>query len=58
MVRRTLAKNINLGAISKMQISARLTDPENKLMITKRGMGLEGLNWEFEINRDILLCMK
>lgn len=58
MVRRTLAKNINLGAISKMQISARLTDPKNKLMITKRGKGWEELNWEFEINRDTLLCIK
>ena len=41
-----------------MQISARLADPENKLMITKRGMGWEGLNWEFEINRDTLLRIK
>ena len=35
----------------------RLTDLENKLMVTKRESG-EGINWEFGINRYTLLYVK
>ena len=34
-----------------LQNRKRLTDTENKLMVTKRERGRGGINWEFGINR-------
>lgn len=46
-----MVANELLGSFSQMGIMKMFEDIENKLIITRRGKGWEGMNWEFEICR-------